>query len=73
MVDEPWRGRTLSRGQVEQRLRTFGCIEIEAGERFALWEFPGNGRRFTVSYDECDAEFLDGVLSELQSWLSQDC
>ncbi len=69
MVDSPWNEKKLTKGQIEQRLESLRCIFIK--EHFpgsALWEAP-TGRLFSISYDDCAADVLDGIVAEIEKWV----
>lgn len=71
MADAPWNNLKLTRGQVAQRLDALGCKEIgEISEDASMWEAP-TGNVFTMSYADCDAEYLEGIVVQLQRWLDE--
>ena len=62
MVDRPWSNKRLSKGQIVQALERAGCYELEqpvAG--VGTWK-PPVGDVFTISYDDCDAAYLESVI-----------
>ncbi len=71
MADSPWAGRTLTKGQVIQRLKGLGCHEMERlSEATAMWQAP-TGQYFSVSYAECDDKMIEGILNQLQKWADE--
>ncbi len=71
MADPPWRGRKLTPGQVAQRLTSLGCTRV--GERLPdaeLWRTP-NGHAFWISLEEVDAEFLEGMVEQIERWINK--
>lgn len=68
MADAPWNGITLSRGQVDQRLTSLGCIEVKSiTDDASMWRAP-TGDYFTISYASCDSEYLEGIIAQLEKW-----
>lgn len=68
MPDAPWRDKTLSRGQVRQRLLALSCKEIKiVADDNAVWSAP-TGHIFSISYANCDADFLEGIVAQLEKW-----
>jgi hypothetical protein len=69
MVDSPWNKQKLTRGQIEQRLRSLRCTFIkEHRPGSALWHAP-TGDPFSISYDDCDADFLDIIVAQIEKWV----
>jgi hypothetical protein len=72
MADRPWRGRRLSPGQVEQRLESLRCTKLEERLPHAqLWRAP-TGKAFWISLEECDAEYLEGIVDQIERWVDED-
>jgi hypothetical protein len=72
MADRPWTGRLLTPGQVAQRPEGLHCSKFE--ERLPnaqLWRAPG-GKVFWISLDECDAEYLEGIVDQIKRWVDED-
>ncbi len=71
MVASPWANKKLSRGQVEQRLRSLGCsFVLEQKSGSASWVAP-NGRHFTIRYDEVDGAFLERMVAKIEQWIEK--
>lgn len=71
MADKPWSGKTLSRGQVVQRLESIGCTRVrEVRPGTEVWRSP-TGRHFTISFSEINAEFLEGMITKIEEWVEQ--
>ena len=69
MVHRFWRKKKLTRGQVEQRLESLRCTFIkEHSDGNALWHAP-TGDPFSISYDDCDADFLDVIVAQIEKWV----
>ena len=71
MADPPWKGRVLTPGQIAQRLRSLNCTKLD--ERLPgaeLWKAP-TGQVFWISLDECDADYLEGIVEQIQKWADE--
>ena len=68
MADSPWSNITLSRGQVDQRLTALGCKAVKAlTDDASMWVAP-SGEPFSISYADCDATYLEGIVAQLDKW-----
>ena len=68
MADSPWNSRTLTTGQIVQRLESLSCTHIEdhiLGS--AIWKAP-SGNFFSISYTDCDASYLEGMVIQIENW-----
>lgn len=71
MVDKPWSEIKLSRGQIEQRLKSQRCMFIkEHSPGNALWRAP-TGEHFSISYDDCAADVLDKMMAQIEEWVKK--
>ena len=78
MADPPFDKGLLPKGQVIQRLESLRCFKIDQEslpeeERIpgsALWEAP-TGERFWISYSDCDAEYLEGIVAQIEKWIEE--
>jgi len=71
MADKPWSKKKLKRGQIEQRLKSLHCSFIkEHLPGHALWKSP-TGDSFSISYDDCDTEFLEGMVAQIAKWVEE--
>ena len=71
MADEPWNKITLSRGQVAQRLKDKGCHFIKDHTPTAsMWKAP-TGQVFSISYEKCNATYLEGIVEQLEKWADE--
>jgi len=71
VIDSPWSEKKLSKGQIEQRLESLRCTFIK--EHFpgsALWQAP-TGQYFSISYDDCAADVLDGIVARIKKWVEE--
>lgn len=72
MADSPWNNRTLTKGQIVQRLESLGCLHTEDHiPGSAIWKAP-SGKFFSISYTGCDAAYLEGVVAQIEAWVSQE-
>lgn len=68
MADAPWGNTLLSKGQVDQLLIGKGCKKIKTiSEDASMWVAPTSDA-FTISYANCDADFLEGIVTQLKIW-----
>ena len=72
MADGPWEGRILTSGQIRQRLESCRCDFVKEHHPGAqMWRAPG-GQHFSISLDACDAEYLEGIIVQLDRWGGTD-
>lgn len=72
MADKPWSDNPLSRGQIIQALERKGCRLIEEPiPGSAVWEAP-TGRRFSISYEDCDATVLESIVEKVEQWVQEN-
>lgn len=68
MGESPWNDKTLSKGQIIQRLKSLHCVEIEQHtSTSAMWKTP-SGRYFSVSYEQCSGEHLQNIVDQIEQW-----
>jgi len=68
MADDSWNNNKLSKGQVIQRLTALDCKEIKIfSEDAAKWIAP-TGETFFISYEYCDANYLERLVAQLDKW-----
>jgi hypothetical protein len=72
MVDRPWKGRTLTKGQIEQKLESMSCVKLN--ERLPdsqLWRAP-NGKVFWISITDCNkSEYLEKMIETIERWVRE--
>ena len=73
MVDSLWNKKRLTKGQIIQRLESLHCAEIEKyTPTRALWSAPpGTGRNFSISYEDCSGEHLQGIVDQIERWVRE--
>lgn len=73
MVDRPWKGRTLTKGQIEQKLESLGCIKLQEKLPDAqFWQAP-NGISFWISIADCNKpDYLEGMISKIEQWAQEN-
>lgn len=71
MFKLPWSKGTLGKGQIIQRLESLHCTEVEKHVLGgAMWKAP-TGQHFSISYEECDAKYLQGIVDQIEEWVRE--
>jgi hypothetical protein len=71
MVDEPWKDKLLTAGQVEQELRRLGCSRVGKEGRLEFWKPPA-GPVFAIRLHQTTAVDLEGIANEIKRWVAEN-
>lgn len=73
MDDSPWNKKTLTKGQIIQRLKSLHCAEImNPTSTSAVWSAPpGTGQTFSMSYEDCSGEHLQMMVDKIEQWVEE--